>query len=72
MQFVRTDPARHNGRSFVPVAPDHSPTDASGIVWTAAPRSRVAYAIGPDDLRYRIGDRTFATFADAVAWVVSR
>ena len=74
MQFVRTNPARHNGRSFVPVAPDHSGTDYTGTVWTAAPRSRVVYAIlfNDHDLRYHIGDQAFATFAHAMAWVVSR
>ena len=74
MQFVRTDPAQHNGRSFVPVAPDHSGTDHPGTVWTAAPRSRVVYAIrfDWDDFQYHIGDQAFATFSDAMAWVVSR
>jgi len=74
MSFVETDPKRCNGRSFVPIAPDHTTADHTGTVWTGAPQSREPYAIRLDHsgLHYCIGSEMFTTFDAALAWVMSR
>jgi hypothetical protein len=78
MDFVRTNPEKTRGRSLVPVAPDHSGTDYTGTLWTAAPRSRVVYAIRFDDndlrfhIRLLLADQTFPTLTSALQWVADR
>jgi hypothetical protein len=62
------------GRTHVPIAPQYSPPDFRGTVWTAAPKSGEPYAIRLDHsgLHYCIGSEMFTTLDAALAWVVAR
>ncbi len=75
--WIKTDPPKADGYSFLLAAPEHMPATDNGTIWTASPKSRQPVAVrATDDGLWQIstvtGPQVFRSLRDALEWAASQ